>query len=84
MSKDKDAADLSTERLAETLLSFNAGTSGKGGGGGVPMMFSRIHLPRMTGDVRVAYEVTVRTLPWRNRPPRSLSLPSATRRKWLP
>ena len=42
------------EAVDETVLSFSAGTSGGGGGGGVPRMFSRIHLPRITGDVRVA------------------------------
>ena len=73
-----------TERFAETVLSLSAGTFGNGGGGGVPTMFSRIHLPRITGEVRVAYEVTVRMLPWRSNPPRSLSLSSATRRNWLP
>ncbi len=36
-----------------TLLSSSVGTAGGGGGGGVFMMFSRIHLPRSTGDVRV-------------------------------
>ncbi len=56
--------------LAATVLSSSAGTSGGGGGGGVPSRFSRIHLPRITGDVRVAYDVTVRMLPCRSRPPR--------------
>ena len=41
----------------------------------MPRMFSRIHLPRITGEVRVAYEVTVRMLPCRSRPPRALSSP---------
>ncbi len=35
------------------MLSSSAGTSGAGGGGGVPIRFSRIHFPRITGDVRV-------------------------------
>src|SRR2546427_11210667 len=43
-----------TERLADSVLSFSAGTLGNGGGGGVPRMFSSTHLPRMTGEVRVA------------------------------
>src|SRR5260221_1343348 len=73
-----------TERVADSVLSFSAGTSGSGGGGGDPSRFSRTHLPRITGDVRVAYEVTVKILPWRNRPPRSLSRSRATRRKRLP
>ena len=29
-------------------------------------MFDRTQLPRITGDVRLAYEVTVSTLPWRS------------------
>ena len=41
-------------------LSLNAGTSGGGGGGGVPRRFSRTHLPRTGGDVRVGYDDTVR------------------------
>ena len=47
---------------------------GGGGGGGEPRMFSSIHLPRITGEVRVAYEVTVRMLPWPSRPPRVSSV----------
>ena len=35
-------------------------------------MFSSSHLPRTTGEVRVAYEVTVRMLPWPSRPRRGL------------
>ena len=34
-------------------------------------MFSSIHLPRITGDVRVEYDVTVRMLPCPSRPVRS-------------
>ena len=56
--------------VAETVLSLSAGTSGNGGGGGVPTMFARTQLPRITGDVRVAYEVTARILPCRSNPPR--------------
>ena len=41
-------------RLADTVFSFSDGTSAGGGGGGVPRKFSRIHLPRITGEVRVA------------------------------
>jgi len=37
--------------------------AGGGAGGGVPRMFSRIHLPRRTGDVLLGYDVTVRMLP---------------------
>ena len=49
------------------------GTFGGGGGGGVPRRFSRIHLPRTTGEVRSGYEVTVRMLPCPSSPPRTLS-----------
>ena len=72
----------STRPLAS--VSFSGGTFGGGGGGGVPRMFSRIHLPRSTGEVRLAYDVTVRMLPWPRSPPRTLSSPSETRRKRLP
>src|SRR4029079_9231438 len=68
-------------RFAATVFSFNDGTLAGGGGGGVPRRFSRIHLPRITGEVRVAYDVTVRILPWRSSPPRSLSESRLTRRK---
>src|SRR4029453_12337267 len=52
------------------LLSLRfVSTSGGGGGGGVPTMFSRIHLPRMTGEVRVGLEVTVSTLALLSSPP---------------
>ena len=61
------------------------GTFGSGGGGGVPSRFSRIHLPRTTGDVRSGYDVTVRMLPCPSRP-RALAVRgrASTRRKWLP
>ena len=52
-------------------------------GAGVPRIFSMIHLPRSTGEVRFGYEVIVRTLPCPSRPRRSSGSPS-TRRKWLP
>ena len=45
------------------LFGFSSGTLGSGGGGGAPRRFSRIHLPRTTGDVRSAYDVTVSMLP---------------------
>ena len=41
------------------------GTPGGGGGGGAFRIFSRIHLPRMTGEVRFGYDETVRMLAWR-------------------
>ena len=50
--------------------SGSAGTSGGGGCGGEPSRLSRIHLPRTTGDVRSACDVTSRTPP----------LPSSPRR----
>ena len=52
------------------LVSSSSGTFGGGGGGGDPISTSRIHLPRCTGDVRSAYDVSVRMLPWPNRPRR--------------
>ena len=54
---------------------------GGGGGGGEPSRFSSTHLPRSTGDVRVAYDVSVRMLPWPSRPPRGLPSGNVTRRK---
>ena len=59
------------------------GFGGGGGGGGLPMTFSSNHLPRVTGEVRVGYDVTVRILPCPSSPPRVSSL-NVTRRKWLP
>ena len=51
--------------------------------GGVPRMFSRIHLPRLTGEVRVGLDVAARTLAWVSTPP--LGVPaSETRRKASP
>ena len=57
------AIRLRTVRLPSTVLSLSAGTSGSGGGGGTPIRLSSTHLPRTTGEVLVAYEVTVRMLP---------------------
>ncbi len=54
---------------------------GGGGGGAAASRFSRTHLPRTTGDVRVAYEVNVRMLPWPSKPPRGLAAGKVTRRK---
>ena len=39
-----------------------SGTLGGGGGGGDPSKTSITHLPRNTGDVRLACDVNVRTL----------------------
>ena len=49
-------------------FSFRAGTSGGGSASSVPIRFSRIHLPRTTGDVRLGKEVTDRMLPWPSSP----------------
>src|SRR5262245_36146127 len=63
--------------------SFKGGTLAGGDGGGVPSRTSRIHLPRTTGDVRVAIEVNVNTLAWPSKPRRFSSVIS-TRRNRLP
>ena len=57
--------------------------SGGGGGGGAPSMFASSHRPRIVTDVRLGYDVTVRTLAWPSSPPRVPSV-NVTRRKWLP
>ena len=44
---------------------------GGGGGGGEFSRLSRIHLPRSTGDVLAAWDVSSRMLPWVSSPPRS-------------
>ena len=49
--------------MAAASLSRFVSTPGGGTGAGVPSRFSRIHLPRVTGEVRVATDVTVRMLP---------------------
>ena len=71
-------------RLAWVRWSFSAGTLAGGSGGGVPSRLSRIHLPRSTGDVRMACEVRVRMLPCPSMPRRELAAGRSTRRKWLP
>ena len=43
--------------------SLSGGTFGGGGGGGDPSSTSMIHLPRKTGDVRSAIDVSNNTLP---------------------
>ena len=55
-----------------------------GGGGGDPRRTSITHLPRSTGEVRPAWEVRVRMLPWPSSPRRGLSAPYSTRRKCGP
>ena len=63
--------------LPSALRSRRSGTFGGGGGGGAPRMFSRIHFPRITGDVRFGYAVTVRMLPCPSSPPRGSSSDNA-------
>src|SRR5207244_117439 len=60
-------------------FSSRSGTSGGGGGGGAFRRFSRTHLPRKTGEVRLAYDETVRTLACRQTPPRPLPVRSTLR-----
>ena len=43
---------------------------------GVPRMLSRMNWPRFTGEVRVGFEVTIKTAACVNTPPRGLSLGS--------
>ena len=59
-------------------------TPGGGCGGGAPSRFSRIHLPRTTGDVRFAADVSVSTLPCPSSPRRGLSAGSEMRRMRAP
>src|ERR1700724_2374391 len=51
--------------VASAGLSWMAGTSGGGCGGSTPRNVCRNHLPRVTGDVRAAAEVTVSNVPLR-------------------
>ncbi len=48
--------------------SSSEGTLGGGAGGGEPSSTSITHLPRCTGEVRSATEVSVRMLPCPSRP----------------
>src|SRR5215472_1818775 len=43
-------------RTVPLAISLKAGTLGGGGGGGVPRILVNIHLPRSTGEVRLAYD----------------------------
>ena len=51
-------------------LSSSVGTFGGGGGGGVFRNVVRMNLPRSTGEVRVATDVSDSTLPWPSSPRR--------------
>ena len=69
--------------LRASTSSSNGGTTSGGGGGGEPSMFSRIHLPRSTGDVRCGVRRHHQhARPCRAAPARSSC--SVTRRNWLP
>ncbi len=68
---------------AAFALSTSSGTFGGGGGGGVPRIWSRIQRPRLTGEVRVGFEVMVKMLACVKMPPRSPSA-SFTFTKALP
>jgi hypothetical protein len=62
-----------TDRRCPSLTDVVAsrpGTFGGGGGGGVPSITSITHFPRMTGDVRSAFEVIVSSAPLPRRPRR--------------
>ena len=53
-----------SERPSMTVaVSSRSGTAGGGGGGGTPRTTSITHLPRSTGDVRLAIDVSMRTEP---------------------
>ena len=69
--------------VAPLLLSSSVGTSGGGGGGGVLRNVLRTNLPRNTGEVLVATEVSDRMLPCPSRPRRFGSV-SFTWRKRSP
>src|SRR5262249_17259478 len=60
--------------------SSRGGMSGGGGAGGDPRRLSSTNFPRLTGDVRVGFEVTARTEPSVRMPPRGLSGGNFTRR----
>ena len=68
---------------APAPLSSSAGTFGGGGFGGELNTFVMIHLPRNTGDVRFATDVSNSTLPWPSKPRRFGSV-SVTRRNASP
>ncbi len=54
--------------VAPPLASSSGGTFAGGGGGATPRTLSMIHLPRFTGEVRIACDVVVSTLACPSRP----------------
>jgi hypothetical protein len=56
--------------VAPRISGSIAPTSGGGGAGGVPRIFSSTHLPRRIGDVVVPLAVTFKMLAWVSTPPR--------------
>ena len=71
--------------VLSAVRSTNAGTSGGGSGGLTPRNVCRNHLPRVTGEVRAAFDVTVISAPLPSRPRRTSSdAGSVTRRKCGP
>ena len=59
--------------LIGKMLSLNAKVQARGGSAGVPKILSRMKTPRLTGEVRVGFEVTESVVPWVRIPPRGLS-----------
>src|SRR3984957_20874562 len=65
--------------LTPRAVSSSVGTFGGGGGGAELSRFSKIHFPRITGEVRAGYDDTVSTLAWVRMLPRGESGGRATR-----
>ena len=71
--------------VESTGCSLSAGTLGGGSGGLTPRNVCRNHLPRVTGEVRAAFEVSVNSAPLPSRPRRmSRSAGSVTSRNCEP
>ena len=60
----RPSARASSSASRPSASPLSDGTSAGGGGTGSPSRFSSTHLPRSTGDVRSACDVTARMLPW--------------------
>src|SRR5215470_1360555 len=71
----------STLPSVRSLFSFNGGTLAGTAGAETPKIFSRIHLPRLTGEVRFPADVTRRKLALPRSPHRGSSFSNVTRRK---